>query len=543
MKRHRAIVVDDEIFTRKGLLQLMDWEACGFEIVGEADNGEDALELIARVHPDLVITDIRMPVLDGLELIRSVLERSTEHPAFIILSGYSDFAYAQQALRYGVHDFILKPIDESDFTAALRRLSERLHREQQNAQLYHNHRTSGLLEALMMNKAEDTVVARWEQQLRLGEVAHMYYVLVELNDQHPWRTGGDSALLPLFQFRQLTEQALHRLVDGKHPLYVHEHRNRIGLIIPDHFLKCYEAKIEMFMKALQRELEGAMPLKDREASRVFLYAGSPVNRLQDIHQSYACAKEAVLHKYIHDDSGIVVYEEGQMPALHYRTICQDLLDRLLEQVEELRLEELRTTVDDLFRSFREECYAPEAMKMSLHQCVLSMVRVIQNMQGNERSLRSLESMMNWQDMNLSLGELQRLFTAFAEESGKYIRALRKDCQQGGIQHIRAYIEQHAAENISLKGIAARFYMNPVYLGQLFRKTYGVYFNEFLLKLRVQEAKRLLRQTDLRIYEIAERVGFGSSDYFVTQFEKMVHATPTEYRNSLNAADKTERAGQ
>jgi two-component system, response regulator YesN len=297
------------------------------------------------------------------------------------------------------------------------------------------------------------------------------------------------------------------------------------------------------MKALQQELERAMPLKDREASRVFLYAGSPVNRLQDIHQSYACAKEAVLHKYIHDDSGIVVYEEGQMPALHYRTICQDLLDRLLEQVEELRLEELRTTVDDLFRSFREECYAPEAMKMSLHQCVLSMVRVIQNMQGNERSLQSLESMMNWQDMNLSLGELQRLFTAFAEESGKYIRALRKDCQQGGIQHIRTYIEQHAAENISLKGIAARFYMNPVYLGQLFRKTYGVYFNEFLLKLRIQEAKRLLRQTDLRIYEIAERVGFGSSDYFVTQFEKMVHATPTEYRNSLNTADKTERAGQ
>ncbi len=75
MQLHRAIVVDDEIFTRKGLLQLMDWEACGFEVVGEADNGEDALELIGSVHPDLVITDIRMPVLDGLELIRCVLGR------------------------------------------------------------------------------------------------------------------------------------------------------------------------------------------------------------------------------------------------------------------------------------------------------------------------------------------------------------------------------------------------------------------------------------------------------------------------------------
>ncbi|WP_226002407.1 response regulator [Paenibacillus sp. BJ-4] len=543
MKLHRAIVVDDEIFTRKGLLQLMDWEACGFEIVGEADNGEDALELIGSIHPDLVITDIRMPVLDGLELIRSVLERSTKHPAFIILSGYSDFAYAQQALRYGVHDFMIKPIDEGDFSATLRRLSERLHREQQNIQLFQNHRTGGLLETLMMNNVDDSVVTRWEQQLRLGEAAHMYYVLVELNDQHPWRSGDDSILLSLFQFRELIEQALHRLIDGKYPLYVHEHRNRIGLIVPDFFLKGFEAKVDVFMKALQREIEGMKSLKDRVANRVFIYAGSPVNRLQDIHQSYACAKEALLHKYIHDPSGIVAYVEGGMPSLHYRTIQQDVLDCLTEQVEELRLEELRTTVDHLFSSFREECYAPEAMKMSLHQCVLSIVRVIQNMQGNERSLQSLEPMMNWQDMNLSLGELRRLFTAFAEESGRYIGVLRKDRQQGGIQHIRAYIEQHASENISLKSIAARFYMNPVYLGQLFRKTYGVYFNEFLLKLRVREAKRLLRQTDLRIYEISERVGFGSSDYFVTQFEKMVHATPSEYRNSLNVGHKPERVSE
>lgn len=242
MKLHRAIVVDDETFTRKGLLQLMDWQACGFEIVGEADNGEDALELISRIHPDLVITDIRMPVLDGLELIRSVLEQSTEHPAFIILSGYSDFAYAQQAIRYGVHDFMLKPIDEGDFSATLRKLSERLHREQQNAQRYQNHHAGGLLETVMMNPVDDVVVTQWEQQLRLGEATYMYYVLVELNDQHPWRSGDDGVMLSLFQFRELIEQALHRLMDGKYPLYVHEHRNRIGLIVPDFFWGVLKAR-------------------------------------------------------------------------------------------------------------------------------------------------------------------------------------------------------------------------------------------------------------------------------------------------------------
>ncbi|WP_342415934.1 response regulator [Paenibacillus sp. FSL R10-2782] len=540
MKLHRAIVVDDEIFTRKGLLQLMDWEACGFEVVGEADNGEDALELIGSVHPDLVITDIRMPVLDGLELIRCVIGRWTDHPAFIILSGYSDFAYAQQALRHGVHDFMLKPIDEKDFSATLRRLSKRLYHEQQNAQLYQSRRTGELLETLTMNGEDDVVVPAWEQQLRLGEAAHMYYVLVELNDQHPWRPDGNAVPLSLFQFRELVEQALYRLMDGKYPLYVHEHRNRIGIIVPDFFLKSFECRADAFVKALQRELEEMELLKNQMGNRVFIYMGSPVQRLQDIHRSYERAKEAALHKYIHDRSGIVLYQEEEIPTLQYRTIHQDVLDCLTEQIEEIRLEELYSTIDHLFCIFREQHYAPEAVKMNLHQCVISIVRVIQNMQGDERSLQSLEPMMGWQDMNLSLGELQRLFTAFAEESSRMIGVLRKERQQGGIQHIRTYIEQHAAENINLKSIAARFYINPVYLGQLFRKTYGVYFNEFLLQLRVQEAKRLLRQTDLRIYEIAERVGFGSPDYFVTQFEKLVQAKPSEYRSSLNTRVEPQR---
>src|SRR5690606_25453685 len=116
MGLHSVVLVDDEVYTRKGLIKLIDWESCGFRITGEADNGEDALELIRTTNPDLVITDIRMPVLDGLGLIQQLIEEDEEPPVFVIISGYDDFSYAQQAVRYGVHDFILKPIDEVEFT-------------------------------------------------------------------------------------------------------------------------------------------------------------------------------------------------------------------------------------------------------------------------------------------------------------------------------------------------------------------------------------------------------------------------------------------
>lgn len=126
MQLHSAILVDDEVYTRKGLMKLIDWEACGFQIVGEADNGEDALELIKRVQPALVITDIRMPVIDGLELIRQITMENIVSPTFIIMSGYNDFNYAQQAMRFGVHDFVVKPIDDIEFSQILTKLNEKL---------------------------------------------------------------------------------------------------------------------------------------------------------------------------------------------------------------------------------------------------------------------------------------------------------------------------------------------------------------------------------------------------------------------------------
>ena len=190
------------------------------------------------------------------------------------------------------------------------------------------------------------------------------------------------------------------------------------------------------------------------------------------------------------------------------------------------------TIDQLFDEFRTKGFAPEAIKMNIHQCVTNVVNLIKELNGDERTLVSLEPILSWHDLNLSLQELKRLYTNFMTESSDYLKQLRREYGKGGIHQIKNYIDQNFHKNISLKSIASEFYMNSVYLGQLFKKHYGVYFNEYLLGLRIQEAKKLLRQTDLRIYEIAEKVGFSNADYFVTQFEKIEKMTPSEYRNKL-----------
>ncbi|OMF19792.1 DNA-binding response regulator [Paenibacillus sp. FSL H8-0548] len=525
MQLHSAILVDDEVYTRKGLMKLIDWEACGFQIVGEADNGEDALELIKRVQPALVITDIRMPVIDGLELIRQITMENIVSPTFIIMSGYNDFNYAQQAMRFGVHDFVVKPIDDIEFSQILTKLNEKLKLKQDEQEKKDQQLGSEMIKLLILGEASDALIAEWEQRLNLWEAERLYYLFAELNDNHRWQPAEEQ--ISNAAFKALVQRELVRVTGAEQPICLHEHRNRIGILVPSFLLAPFNGDLERFMIRLRTALDAHL------GSRVFLYAGTPVHRLSEIRESYKAAKEATLYKYIQEDKRIVISDRIQSEQLNYIGLDPVEFSFFMEHMEEMQLEAVNATVDKWFQDFREKRYAPEAVKMNIQQCLMGIMKTIRSMEGDEQSLLTLRPLLNWQDTNLSLGELKKLFLAFLEESQQCIGVLRKEQSKGDIHKIKSYIEANYSQNISLKSIAALFYVNPVYLGQLFKKTYGTYFNEFLLQLRVSEAKKLLRQSlNMRIYEIAEKVGFSTADYFVTQFEKLEHMTPTEYRNKL-----------
>ena len=216
-----------------------------------------------------------------------------------------------------------------------------------------------------------------------------------------------------------------------------------------------------FARRIQQSLAG------HDGERIFVYFGQQAPQLSLIQEAYETAKEALLYKYVYDESGIVLHEEAarkpcNISDLRIACTATSGTDR------GAHFEKLEETIHYLFESFREKLYAPEAVKTAINHCVLGVVRVLGGMDGDQSRLSSLEPMTEWHDRNLSLQGLKRLFTEFAIESANYIaRFARSD--KGGIQKIRAYIEAHYHENISLKGIAGKFYMNPVYLGQLFKK--------------------------------------------------------------------------
>ncbi|MFC5530619.1 response regulator [Cohnella yongneupensis] len=517
------ILVDDEIFARKGLLALIPWHALGYEIIGEADDGEEALKLIDQLRPDVVVTDIRMPVMDGLKLISTVRERAGNKPKFIIISGYSDFKYAQLAVRFGVQDFILKPIDEDEMMLALNRIKALLEKEQSELEASRIELDAPLLDKWSSGKVDEEELEASARAFGIQPEDEYCCILIERNNIGFGREREITALEQMGAFKRMFHDAI---APERKAMIFDIGLSTFGLLSASGKPSGSAEEWESFAG----KLLWTSPQEVRANLRI--YIGKPGLGAAGVAESYRTAKEAVQYKYALDGQSVISYDQVSQEQLSYKQTDAKLSAELMEYIEEANEPAMMAAIDKLFDTFRQERFAPESVQASIAQCVLGITKIVREIEGNENDLVSLKAMMQWNKEPMTLSGVKNMIVAFVMEGAAYITDKRKNRAKGSIQKVKQYIETHFHENMSLKSISKTFYMNPVYLGQLFKKTYGAYFNDYLLEIRIQEAKKLLRQTDLKVYEVAERVGFCNPDYFVTQFEKVEHKTPTEYKNSL-----------
>lgn len=516
---YKVLIVDDEIFVRKGLIQIMNECSLQFEICGEAENGEQALALINQMGPELVIVDIRMPVLDGLELISRVKTEHAHQPIFIILSGYPDFSYAQQAFRYNVSDYILKPVDEQELTAALKKIAHTLNQKQLLSITREKPLVETVIESLLQTEPDDQMVERIAYALELPLSSSYTYVIAEMQDSLP---NGEIDYMPVLK------ASLQRYFHNKvQTLLVHVRaNNQYGIIVPELWLnKLNESERRNYIYMLDT-------LEKEIGTTIALFIGHKASHLKQIVLSGASAEKCMNYRFAADSKGVFMADELLELPLYYFDIDEGLYSKLIYEVESNNEMGYSSATDDIFTVFQERHFAPGAVTNTIRRSMIAIINIIRQLEGDENNLNWITELLNWQVKYRNLNQLKQVYLHFIKEAAEYIAEKRSDKSEGNIEKIKKFIDGHYRENIYLKGIAADFNMNPVYLGQLFRKTYGVYFNEYLLSLRIQEAKRLLRQTKKRMYEIAELVGFQNADYFATQFEKLENMTPTDYRNMM-----------
>ncbi len=518
----KVLLVDDEPYVLEGLKMMVDWKAYGFNICGMATNGEDALEIIKMSNPDLIITDIRMPKMDGLELIRLACEKLHSTAKIVILSGYGDFSYAKQAMMYKIKNYLLKPLDDNELKEIISKLSteildERSKAENINKQL--TFITNQCIQRILHGENKNTLLERTRILLNLTEAQEYRCIMLyidKLNNSILETNKTDiearKKVIELLQFELGLKHQYNLFEDDK---------GRFCLIICEKML-CY-SQLEAFLSDLQ------IKLKQLTGSCVSLSYSSPTNGVSRLYETYRQALHAMGFKFYIGENSIINFIDVEDKNLNYHIYIPNKNDGLIDCIRKNDLNGIKKGVKVIFEQISEGLTAPENIINYFNSFLLEVISVIKEFDAASKN--NLQKIIEF-DNFLGYTYINDLSQAFLEKciyAANYIDNLKKNDSQFIIYEIKNYINNNYYKDIKLKKVASLFYMNSIYLGQLFKKITGMQFNDYLNTIRIEEAKKLLNQTNMKVIEVSKAVGYKDPKYFLQKFKSITNHSPSSFK--------------
>jgi two-component system response regulator YesN len=517
---YKVLLVDDEPFAIEGLKLMVDWEKHGFRIDAVCENGDEAIRRIRKDPPDLVVTDIRMPVLDGLELIQETRRLGNESIKFVITSGYDDFDYAIRAIRLGVSHYLTKPIISSEADDVLVQLQKEL-RERDRRKLIRDkagfYAVRHALSILLFGGEE---AERGEALLTLshltGKASGWTYLHVKTEAE-----GSGKA-----------REAAQRLADESACCYLVDcDRSVFGLVLASDESNEYGEAGGAGIRAFAERL--LLALQNAACGRIGIGVGSTVDRLDQLFRSYSSAVEAEPFLFLGGGRACIVhYADIRGKTLSFDPKALKAADTIVEAMENGNPDTLTAAVREAFLTFEANMTQPELVGIFTTQVALRCASIYKELGGDPDELLK-ESYPVMSVLHVAhLWETADMLTGFCLKCQSAASALQES-QTGGTQaKVADFLRRNFTETFTIKELAERFYINPVYLGQSFSRKYGVGVLDFIHDLRIEEAKRLLKETNSASHAIAESLGYRGYQYFLKQFEKRIGMKPAEYRLSF-----------
>lgn len=501
---YTLLIADDEAMIREGLKHLLDWNALGFALCGEASTGKQTYQQMMALAPDVVLLDIRMPEMTGLEVIRLARENGFAGKV-IILSGYSDFKLAQQAIRYGVSNYLTKPIDEEELSeqlAAIRRELDQACMAQASAKACLSKAREGALLDLISGQPSLSPHAFDALELSGG----VYQVAVCLRDECA-HAGKLSQLLRISP-------------DDMDCLCVNT--ETVLLLRGNHAVKCLEEY------ALREQYPPDTP---------FLAYGGRVHTPAAIRFSYEQACALLGRRFFcPPEQKIIGYAElprlDRMEKIDGAALLRDHADRLLSCIQTFNRSMIADTLASLEERLRYSGNTITDVQLILTDLFLLIKdRLIHLYPGVSLPLQSNSEIIRCIGQTSHLTDIIRFFS---EQFERMMEALGSSSRSSVLDDVLRYIRRNFRSNLTLETIAPLFGYNSSYLGKLLSRHVGESFNAYLDRLRIEEAKKLLTETDMKVYAIAEKIGYSNVDYFHVKFRKYLCQSPAEYRRAHKA---------
>lgn len=508
----KVLLVDDEPYVLEGLSTMVDWAAYGFS-VDTAANGEDALEIANTADPDLIITDIKMPGMNGTEFIRRSLENHSS-AEFVILSGYDDFSYAKEAMRYHVCDYLLKPIDDEDLDKLISKMAAQICKKRAKADTDSRQLsfiTNQCINRLIKGEMKESLQKRIRALLDMDDEERVQCILI---DCEPIAIKKDGGVKNLIEKKLGTSFHRHLFEDDM---------GRYGIIVTEKM--SIFSTIEAFAKSLICEL------KEANAGSPTAAVSLPGKGPLSFSAIYRQASYALNYKFFTGPSDVILYREVGDQHLK-RDLCTDDFHFLLESVRLGNNRKTEAILDQLFENFSKNLRVPESIVAYLRCFDLELIRLIMDMDGDPDHFAGTTLGLKNEMDHLTMNELKNSFLAHCRRASEYLETIRQSHPHTVVNEIKNYIKDNYHKNIKLKHIAKVFYMNPIYLGQVFIRSTGMHFTDYLNTIRIEEAKKLLRRSDMQIQEIARTVGFKDAKYFSYKFKTATNLAPSAFRDTV-----------
>lgn len=514
-----VMIADDEENIRAGLKCIMDWDDLGFSVDYEAENGEQALDIIEKSSPEVVVMDLNMPRIQGIDVIKKAREKG--YPGrFIILSGYSDFKYAQSAIKYGVTNYLTKPIDEDELQKTLEDIGKEMSLEKEE---------EGKLQTIR-KKARDSVIQDLlrssapglnEDELSKMKLLYDKYQVVVYETYHTDRQRPEYKLPELLSAFIDTGEYESCIMNERAVILL---KGKVAISRFHKFLDHYD----------KRPLQEHSPL-----DAIFLTYGRCVDKPMDIKISCDEAMKLCDRRFF-GDRGVhkMGYESldilnSKKNVVITRDMLRDYTQKTIGFLQAGSIDRALETLNEMKACLCASNENSTAIRIYMTDMILQIKNQISRIyQGSGDIFAENSEIIDFLETRFYLYEIFEYIQDIALKIVQMVRG--RQGARSTMEDASSYVDHNYFKNLTLEEVAPLFGYNNVYFGKVFSKEIGVSFNTYLNKKRIEEAKKLLAGSDIKIYDIAERVGYSDVDYFGRKFRSMEGVSPADYRKKTRA---------
>lgn len=528
----KVLLIDDEPFILQGLKVLVDWEEEGFEIAGTAADGVEALRFLQSEQVDLIISDVKMPGMDGLELLEKIRKDKISSAYFVILSGYAEFSYAQRAMQYECSQYMLKPIEKEELIKilqAVRAMNKDMERILKRREKLERAYLARHMIALISGKFDDVNLECVKENISFSKSVR--YVEIELDEllldeeltDQEKRYYQRKIFTACTEF--LKEDADHCVFD----VSSHEKIYDTGLVYCDFMAEKMRLSEKEYLEKLLAFCE------EQCSAPVVIMVGKRVTDISNIAKSYTTACMLRSIQGFQRKKKIRIYEDDVQVGSSGAVLCKKAIDELVRAIECNSTEEIVKCTDSFFDEMYKMHLSEKVINLNISYILFQLIHLAteQDSDVNQEEILRLISEGSFQVGGGIMRGGKDHLSRFACAYGDYLAQLRKKMSGGVLAEVEKEVQEHYAGNLTLKDLGEKYYVNSAYLGQLFRKKYGLSFKDYLNGYRIEQAADRLIRTNDRIFDIAEAVGYHDLDYFVSRFIAAKGCTPAKFRKQAH----------